>query len=433
MKETYRIFEYGSFVREKQINGYVSLKSKVFDALENFILSNVDENDSSLDLMGISVKKGAGKVITAKNYVGIISMKDGTSIEILPKVFSKKHSADSNSEEIYVKSKKLLIDMIKTLNDSPYKTVQMSNLSIANINVFEIFIRMFINEVFFIAKKGLKSGYETVQSNENFFKGKMKFKGQIRYNYVHKERSYVEYDEFNLNRAENKIIKATLNYLYKISGSVKNKNDIKTLLYSFNDVDESMNYEDDFRKIIPDRNTKEYETALRWSKVFLHGKSFTSYSGSEIAIALLFPMETLFENYVAAQLRKVVSVSEYKIALQDKSKHLFNEPKRFQMRPDILLTRKNDKKTYVMDTKWKLLSSNKPNYGISQADMYQMYAYQKKFDSENVTLIYPYTEAIPLDEEIQYAAYDNVMVRVVFVDLFDIKNSLINVVQTITE
>ncbi|MEY8330768.1 hypothetical protein AALB81_15795 [Lachnospiraceae bacterium 48-33] len=32
---------------------------------------------------------------------------------------------------------------------------------------------------------------------------------------------------------------------------------------------------------------------------------------------------------------------------------------------------------YIMDTKWKVLSDAKPNYGISQADMYQMYTYQK--------------------------------------------------------
>ena len=32
--------------------------------------------------------------------------------------------------------------------------------------------------------------------------------------------------------------------------------------------------------------------------VFLQGKSFTAFSGSEVAIALLFPMEKLFESYV---------------------------------------------------------------------------------------------------------------------------------------
>jgi 5-methylcytosine-specific restriction enzyme subunit McrC len=37
--------------------------------------------------MQISAKK-VGKVITARNYVGVITMLDGTVIEILPKIFS---------------------------------------------------------------------------------------------------------------------------------------------------------------------------------------------------------------------------------------------------------------------------------------------------------------------------------------------------------
>ena len=47
-----------------------------------------------------------------------------------------------------------------------------------------------------------------------------------------------------------------------------------------------------------------------------------------------------------------------------------------------------------MDTKWKVLSEDKANYGISQADMYQMYAYQKKYNAKNVTLLYPKTENV---------------------------------------
>ena len=74
---------------------------------------------------------------------------------------------------------------------------------------------MFVDEVFYIAKRGLKCDYQTIQSNETMFKGKMVFSSQIKHNYAHKERSFIEYDEFNTNRPENKILKATLNYLYR--------------------------------------------------------------------------------------------------------------------------------------------------------------------------------------------------------------------------
>ena len=422
MRKTYQITEYGSFVRDREVPGYISLPQDTFDTLESFVLSNSTEDTDALKLMGVSARKGVGKIITAKNYVGVITMNDGTTIEILPKIFS--HAAFTDEEEKEKKVKKLLIDMLKTLRNTPFKSLQATNVNIDKLSIFEIFIRMFVDEVFYIVKRGLKCDYETIQSNENVFKGKMVFAVQIKHNYAHKERSFVEYDEFNTNRAENKILKSTLSYLYKCTTSSRNKSDIKTLLNAFNSVDESNEYKSDFAKIVPDRKTADYQTALMWSKVFLMGKSFTSFSGSEVAFALLFPMETLFESYIAAQLKKMLGHSEYSLSAQDKTYHLFDEPRKFLMKPDIVIKNKALAQVFVMDTKWKVLSADKANYAISQADMYQMYAYQKKYTSENVTLLYPLTEKVDPNQNIEFLSNDATVIRIRFVDLFGLSNSL---------
>ena len=417
MRKTYQITEYGSFVRDKEVLGSTSLPPDTFDALENFVLSNSTDDTDALELMGISARKGVGKIITAKNYVGVITMDDGTTIEILPKIFSHETITES-------KVKKLLIDMLKTLRNAPFKSLQSTNVNIDKLSIFEIFIRMFVDEVFYIVKRGLKCDYETIQSNESVFKGKMVFAGQIKHNYAHKERSFVEYDEFNTNRAENKILKSTLSYLYKHTASSKNKSDIKTLLAAFSGVDESTDYKADFDRIVPDRKTADYQTALLWSRVFLMGKSFTSFSGSEVAFALLFPMETLFESYIAAQLKKMLAHTGYTLSAQDRTYHLFDEPRRFLMKPDIVIKHKESGQVFVMDTKWKVLSDVKANYGISQADMYQMYAYQKKYKSENVTLLYPLTEKVDQGETIEFLSHDGTVINVKFVDLFNVTLSL---------
>ena len=422
MRKTYQITEYGSFVRDREVPGYISLPQDTFDTLESFVLSNSTEDTDALKLMGVSARKGVGKIITAKNYVGVITMNDGTTIEILPKIFS--HAAFTDEEEKEKKVKKLLIDMLKTLRNTPFKSLQATNVNIDKLSIFEIFIRMFVDEVFYIVKRGLKCDYEPIQSNENVFKGKMVFAVQIKHNYAHKERSFVEYDEFNTNRAENKILKSTLSYLYKCTTSSRNKSDIKTLLNAFNSVDESNEYKSDFAKIVPDRKTADYQTAHMWSKVFLMGKSFTSFSGSEVAFALLFPMETLFESYIAAQLKKMLGHSEYSLSAQDKTYHLFDGPRKFLMKPDIVIKNKALAQVFVMDTKWKVLSADKANYAISQADMYQMYAYQKKYTSENVTLLYPLTEKVDPNQNIEFLSNDGTVIRIRFVDLFDLSNSL---------
>ncbi len=426
MGKTYQITEYGSFVREREVQGCISLPQGTFDALENFILTNSSRDIDPLELMGLSARKGIGKIITAKNYVGVISMNDGTTIEILPKIYS------SEAEDAG-KTKKLLVEMLKNLRNSPFKSLQTTSVDIEIMSIFEVFIRMFIDEVFFIVKRGLKCNYESVQSNQSVFKGKMKFSEQIRYNYAHKERSYVEYDEFNINRVENKLLKSTLLYLYRNSVSSKNKKDIKTLLNYFIEVEESVDYVGDFAKIVPERNTKDYDTALMWSKVFLRGKSFTSFSGSEVAFSLLFPMETLFESYIATQMNRLLKGTDCTLSAQDRKYHLFDEPgKRFLMKPDIVIRNKISKQIFIMDTKWKVLSDAKNNYGISQADMYQMYAYQKKYDATNVTLVYPMTDKVE-NKSISYQSEDGVIVRICFVDLYHLKESLTDIVDVCYE
>lgn len=82
-----------------------------------------------------------------------------------------------------------------------------------------------------------------------------------------------------------------------------------------------------------------------------------------------------------------------------------------------------------MDTKWKVLSDAKANYGISQADMYQMYAYQKKYTSENVTLLYPLTKKVEQDEDIRFISKDGTEIKIRFIDLFNVETSLQRLLQ----
>ena len=420
MKPVYQIREYGSFITGKELDGYTTLPPHTFEQLENFILIQRSKDTDALELMSLSAKKGIGKVISAKNYVGIIQLNDGTTIEILPKIFSAVEDDDTGT-----RTKRLFLDMLKTLRNSPYKSLQTSSVNIEKMNIFEVFIRMFVDEVFFIVKRGLKCSYETIAENVPFFKGKMKFSHQIKYNHTHKERCFVEYDSFNTNRPENRLIKATLLYLYKRSASSKNRTDIKTLLSYFSDVTASEDYQHDFSKFVPERNMKDYSTALLWSRVFLLGKSFTSFAGSEVALALLFPMETLFESYIATLLKKKLNRADFTVSAQDKTYHLFDEPgKKFLMRPDIVIKRKCDGAVFILDTKWKILADGKPNYGISQSDMYQMYAYQKKYGANNVTLLFPRTDKLQTNNNIEFRSLDNAVVKVKFIDLFAIGDSI---------
>lgn len=421
-KTIYQISEYGSFITGRQVDGYTTLPSATFEQLENFILSNTTANNAqstdALELMSISVKRGIGKIITAKNYIGVLTFNDGTAIEILPKIVS---TVPEHSQ----RAKKLVVDMLRSLTNVSYKSLQVTNVDIEKMPLLDIFIRMFLDEVFRLVKHGLRSSYETIAENRSFFKGKILFSEQLKHNFSHKERTFTEFDEFTPNCPENRLVKSTLMLLYKQTHSSRNKTDIKTLLAAFDNVPSSTDYTGDFSKA-----GKSYGTLLIWCQIFLTGKSFTSFSGSGVAFALLFPMETLFERYVAVQLKKVLPAEEFLISIQDKTHYLFLSPsKKFLLRPDIVITRKRDNAIFICDTKWKLLSSHTTNLGISQADMYQMFAYQKKYNAKNITMLYPMMDQTTSANGIQFDSGDGVIVRVSFIDLFDIKNSLINIVE----
>lgn len=84
------------------------------------------------------------------------------------------------------------------------------------------------------------------------------------------------------------------------------------------------------------------------------------------------------------------------------------------MRPDIVLV--NDGEIIVMDTKWKVLSDIVRNYGISQSDMYQMYAYSKKYNAEKIVLLYPQPDNLR-ETEISFHSDDGVSVEISFINL----------------
>ena len=166
---------------------------------------------------------------------------------------------------------------------------------------------------------------------------------------------------------------------------------------------------------------------MQWSRVFLFNKSFTTFSGGHNARALLFPMEKVFESYVAQQLKKALLDLDWELSTQDRGFYLFDSPRQFALRPDIVITR-SDETRVILDTKWKsLVDRPGVNYGISQADMYQMYAYHKKYKPQKVILLYPDNQAFKENERVfTYLANEpeSVEVCATFFDLLDVIRSL---------
>ena len=125
------------------------IHENTFNELETFVL----ENEETAQYLKITTKKGYGKILQAQNYVGVIQTKDGTNIEILPKI------ADISEDDDGRDARKILIKMLKTLKKSPFKQFNMAQLKSTKMPLLEIFIVMFLDELAKLIHKGIKSDY----------------------------------------------------------------------------------------------------------------------------------------------------------------------------------------------------------------------------------------------------------------------------------
>lgn len=397
------------------------LHKDAFADLVEFIhkFAGDEENADVLDFIRVGYKRNVGDIVTIKNYVGLIQMQNGQQIQVLPKI-----SFDDGEDRGNAKTKKVFLKMLCSMKDFPGKVFNDASLKVDRMNLYEIFINMYLQEVRQLVKHGIKSAYVQQEDNLRFYKGKLLVSKHIKENMVHQERFYVAYDEFHPNRPENKLVKATLLKLQKLTSSAENSKEIRQLLITFEMVEVSVNYQKDFSKVHIDRNTRDYKMLMQWSKVFLMNKSFTTFSGADRSRALLFPMESIYESYVAKYMKKVMGPAGWEVSTQDRGHYLFIEPrKQFALRPDIVMERKG--RVIVLDTKWKrLINNERKNYGISQADMYQMYAYSKKYETSEIWLLYPVNDDMREHQEIRFDSGDGTKVNVFFIDVGNIEENL---------
>lgn len=348
-----------------------------------------------------------GKCLRAKNYVGTLQLKNGLTIEILPKI--AKIQTGENKQASQDDAKVVLTKLLHILYKLPnYKHIDKANFSyLKHMRVFEIFINMFLGEMGRIIKQGLKSDYILLQENQHFLKGKLLFNENLRLNLAHKERFFVEFSDYNQNRPENRLLKSTLKFLYLLSSDRNNKRLILQYLEHMGQVEYSSNFMADFRSIKKERGLKHYEKALIWSKIFLSRSSFDAFNGDSVAFAILFPMQTLFESFVGWYLRKNEPILDI---LEQFNSHDFVKGL-FGVRPDFIAKNSEDIE-FIADAKWKIISENND---FSQNDFYQLFTYHKLFKSPKTCLYYPKLDGKNCNKLFEY--FDGDKIEICFLDI----------------
>jgi len=397
------LFEHDLLFRENPRYGAAMdrVSSADFDALQALVAGGVDdEHEEVFDDGGDRVpytqlfrlRNAKGELaLQFRNFAGVIETPSGLQIEVLPKV-----DGDVG------KARATLMRMLRAAGRIPPITADPASLRPVGLPLVEFFARQFLDAVTHLLKRGLLSGYERVQRNERFLKGRLLVARQLRHNLVRADRFYTEYDRFLLSRAENRLIRRALEVVAAMVAEPANQRLCRELLFAFDDVPASAEIQADFDRCIKDRSLAHYDDALLWARLVLLRMQPLGASGKARVRALLFPMERLFEECVGVGLRK--HYGPQATVLPQLRRHCLvthNGKAYFQLRPDYLLEQGGNPR-WVVDAKWKLLdarpSAGVKKYGLPQADLYQLYAYGHKYlraDSGDRTLflVYPRTEA----------------------------------------
>jgi len=381
--------------REFQKISYTKNK-KIFFKLKKYIKDNNLEDDYEF----FKITKDA---IVPQNFVGTIPL-DDIQIEILPKI----PLVENNIEAEKIR----FLEILQSIDYFKEKIFGNSKIEITDTSILEIFIHLFIEEVEKIIKKGLIYRYVDKNENLNVFKGKLDINNHIKYNFSHKEKFFMKFDEFSVDSLENITIKLTIQKLKKISVNLKNKENLNKIGHYFENVSILDGSIENLKYLTFDRMNDYYKNAIQWAKIFLNNQSSSIFSTNNGEIpSILFPMETIFENYIANKLVNIIQEKSYNqlaIKVQDNSCSIFSsislnnvkiDNNILRIRPDIVIKNKDAKEIFILDTKWKILNKLDDKFKISTEDVYQMLAYVKTYSDRNKNkyickkayLIYPAT------------------------------------------
>jgi len=321
------------------------------------------------------------------NFVGVIQTPCGTVLEIVP----KNHAEGGSLAEARLLLRKLLLALL----DLPTRDVGVASLQLFDAPLSEWVMGRFLQELDTLVSRGLRFEYQRVDEELPFLRGQLNLNRQLRQPPGREHRFHVRHDVYLPDRPENRLLKLALDRVRQGTQDADHWRLAQELSFRLAEIPASRQVEQDFRAWRHDRLLAHYQAIKPWCELILNQHMPLAVAGDYQGVSLLFPMEKLFERFVARWLRaRLAPGVEMRTPARSESLCLHQGKPIFQLEPDILIT--DGGQRWVLDTKWKLLDASKraDKYGLNQSDFYQLFAYGQKYlgGAGRMALIYPRTE-----------------------------------------
>lgn len=346
------------------------------------------------------------RYIKARNYVGVVQV-PGVTIEILPKIdrlFSPHPLEAGHLDEVHRKAQANLLFMLSYTRHLPIRQRNFATLQEQKMPLLESLLALFMEHTVGQLHKGIPRAYMHREGNRRFLKGKLVLHRHIRHNATHPERVYVRNHEFLADTPMNRILKAACAAVTALSKQLSTQRRALEALALLESVQDCTIGATDFDRLSWDRHSERFLPLIDLAHMVLMGTAPSPQRGATRAFSMLFPMDTLFEEFVAGFILRhcrELGLKRDQVHVQAKARAKWlvydqTHRGRFRLKPDILIDCSDRNTPLVIDTKWKQLKINASGQplAIDQSDMYQMYAYAKRYQARKCVLLYPHMDGL---------------------------------------
>lgn len=337
------------------------------------------------------------KEIIAGQMVGVIAA-PGCSLEILPKIDSETIEPDAAMRHRLVR----MLDVALGLEIGDGQAAAMARQT---ETLLDILIRLFADRLLAEARRGLPRAYRTQEEDVPALRGRLNVRRQFTALAVRPDRLACRYDALLADTALLRIIKVCAILLRRharVAETIRRLDELRFLLADISDVSQS---DLPWSQVRIDRTNRRWRALYGLARLFLKREWQATHHDSreQDGITLLFPMNDLFEAYIAALAKRALRGTEWAVHTQGGGLFCLIEEgeggrARFQTKPDLLIKQDRDV-VMVIDTKWKRIGRNPDDAkrGVSQADVYQMMAYARLYRCPEVMLLYPHHAGLGAD------------------------------------
>jgi 5-methylcytosine-specific restriction enzyme subunit McrC len=376
--------------RRIQIREYSSSTlGKLTTSTENALFDIADMLSSHYrsQVLKCSKNRSGEVIITTSSFVGVIDVDDILTIEIIPKIYD----ADDNA------SLQNLFYMLSYCGKFTIPNNRITTLDKYDGSFFEVLIGMFAEELLDKVQNSAHHEYVIEESNRQYLRGKLLMSDHLKVNGMVANKFFTQTDEFTADTVLNQTLKFVSVGLYKLTINPASKKRLRQCIDLFDEVADVRIMRTQAERIHINRLNKRFENLLTLAKLFLNNQTLVARSGLHDSWTILFDMNVLFEEFIAKALQNGLSDSQYIVVSQgprDKfARNVEDDRTVFATKPDISIVQ-NKTVLKIADTKYKKLTEDDTKYGVSQSDLYQMFAYSRRYETNDITLIYPKTNQV---------------------------------------